>query len=62
MYFPYYGLQKTELSKSLRSPLSEDPSRRNMVKETEYCRSLNYTTFTIFIDHCEGFSVGKILS
>ena len=31
MYFRNYGLQKTWLNKSLKSPLSEDPLQNNML-------------------------------
>ena len=34
----------------------------NMVNEPKHCWNLNESTFTIFIDHCEGSSVGKSLS
>ena len=32
MYFPNYRLRITLLNKSLRSPVSEDPPTRNMVR------------------------------
>ena len=31
MYFPNYGVQKTWLNNCLKSPVLEDPLRRNMV-------------------------------
>ena len=34
MYFRNYRLRKTWLKKSLKSPLSEDPSTSNMLKGT----------------------------
>ena len=52
MYFWTYRLLKTWLDKSLRSPVSEDPSS-NMVNGPKYCWKLNRSTFTIFIDPCE---------
>ena len=33
MYFRNYGLQNTWLDKCLKSPVSEDTSKSNMVKE-----------------------------
>ena len=54
MYFLYYGLQKTWLNESLKSPLSQDLSRSNMLRGIKHFGNLNGTTFTIFVDHCEG--------
>ena len=53
MYFPNYGFRKTLLDKCLKSHVSEDLSTSNMVNGIKHSRSLNDTTFTIFIDHCE---------
>ena len=36
MYFRIYELQKTWLDKCLRSPVSENPSRVNIVKGPKY--------------------------
>ena len=54
MYFRNYGLRKTGLDKSLKSPVSEDPSTGNMVNGQKQCCNLNDSTFTTFIYHCEG--------
>ena len=62
MYFRNYGLQKPCLDKCLKSPVSEDPSKSNMVKGPKHCSNLNHTTFGIFIDKCEGNLIGKNLS
>ena len=35
MYFRNYGLRKTWLNKSLKSPLSNDPSTNNRLKEDQ---------------------------
>ena len=51
---------KKRLNKCLRSLVSEDPSRSNMVRWTKDCWYMN--GITIFIDHCEGSWVGKDLS
>ena len=61
MHFRNYGLRKTRLYKCLTIPLSEVPSRSNMVSGTKHCWNLNETTFTIFIDHCDGNWDGKPL-
>ena len=54
MYFQNYGLGNTWLYKYLKSPVSEDSSRGNMVNRPKDLFSINGSTFTIFIDHCEG--------
>ena len=61
MHFRNYGLRSTWLFKCLRSPLSEVPSRSNMVRGTKHCWNMSKTTFTIFLDHCEGNLDGKPL-
>ena len=62
MYFPYYGLRKTWLNESLKSPLSQDPWRSNMLRGIKNLGNLNGTTFTILIDHYGRKGVGKTLS
>ena len=37
MYFGNYGLQKTWLDKSLKSPVSKDPSTDNMANGSKHC-------------------------
>ena len=37
MYFGGYGLQKPWFDKSLKSPVSEYPSKCNMVNEPKHC-------------------------
>ena len=53
MYFRNYGLGKTWLDKSLKSPFSEDPLTGNVVNGPKYSFSLDESTFNIFIDYCE---------
>ena len=53
MYFWTYILQNTCLDKSLKSPVSEDPSTSNMVNRPKHSWRLYDSTFTIFIDTCE---------
>ena len=52
MYFPFYGLRKTLLNESLKSRLSQEPSRSNMLRGIKHVGNINGTT--IFIDHFEG--------
>ena len=62
MYFRYYVLQKTWLDNCLKSHISEDPSTGNMGNGPIPCFNLNDSTFTIFIDECEGNCLAKSLS
>ena len=62
MHFWTYGNRKTCLDKCLKSLVSEDRSKRNMVNGPKQCSKLNGSTFTIFIDPCEGTSDWKSLS
>ena len=54
MYFRNYGLRKTLLEKCLKSPVSEDPLRGKVGNGPKHFFNLNGSTFTIFIDQCEG--------
>ena len=53
MYFRNYGLPKTWLDQCLKSPVSEDPTKSNMVNAPKHCSNLTDTSFTIFINHWE---------
>ena len=59
IYFRYYGLWNRWLDECPKIPISEDVSRGNMVNGLKHCFNLKDSTFTIFIDHCEGNWVGK---
>ena len=52
MCFWTCGLQKAWLDKSLKSPVSEDPSTSNTVNRYKNCSKLNDRIFTIFNDEC----------
>ena len=54
IYFRNYGLGKLGLDKCLKSPVSGHPSKSSMVNEPSHCGNLNHSTFSIFIDQCEG--------
>ena len=58
--FRNYGLRKTWLHNCLKSPVSEDPLTSNMVNRPKHSWNLIVTTFTIFVDNCEGNWVGKV--
>ena len=40
MYFRNYGLPKTWLDQCLKCPVSEDPSKSNMVNAPKHCPNL----------------------
>ena len=61
MYFRNYGLPKTWLDQCLKSPVSEDPTKSNMVNAPKYCSNLRDTSFTIFINHREVTCLTKSL-
>ena len=44
MYFRNYGLPKTWLDQCLKSPVSEDPTKSNMVKAPKQCSNLKDTS------------------
>ena len=49
MYFRNYGLRKTWLDNFLKSPFSEDPSTRHMVKLPNHYWNLNDRTVTYLL-------------
>ena len=53
MYFRNYGLSKSWLDKCLKSSALDDPLTRNLVNGTKHCYTLDDSTFTMIIDHCE---------
>ena len=53
MYFRNYGLPKTLLDQCLKSPVSEHPTKSNMVNAPKHSSNLGDTSFTIFINHWE---------
>ena len=50
--------RKTFLDKCLKSRISEDLSKSNIVNGSRQCSNLNHSTFDIFIDHFEGNWIG----
>ena len=44
MYFRNYGLPKTWLDQCLKSPVSEDPTKSNMVNAPKHCSNLKDTS------------------
>ena len=50
MYFRNYGLRKPWLDKCLKSPVSEDPLKSDVVNGPKHRSTLNHNTFGMFID------------
>ena len=44
MDFRNYGLPKTWLDQCLKSPVSENPTKSNMVNAPKHCSNLKYTS------------------
>ena len=44
MYLRNYGLPKTWLDQSLKSPVSDDPTKSNMVNGPKHCSNLKDTS------------------
>ena len=44
MYYRNYGLPKTWLHQCLKSPVSEDPTKSNMVNAPKHCSNLKDTS------------------
>ena len=59
MYFWNYRLQKSWLDQCLKSCVSQDPSINNIVNGSQNFCNMTDSTFTIFINHCEGNHVEK---
>ena len=57
MYFRNYGLPRTWLDQCLKNPVSEHPSKSNMLTAPKHCSNLKDSPITIFLDHWEGNSL-----
>ena len=61
MYCRNYELPKSWLDKCLKSSILDKPLTSNLVNGPKHCYTLDDSTFTMFIDHCESNCVGKSL-
>ena len=59
--FPKLRTPKTWWDKCLKSPVSEDPSRSNMINVLKHCWNLHQCIFILLIDHWNFSFVGKSL-
>ena len=53
MYFGNYRLPKTWLVQCLKSPVSEYPSKNNMLNAPKHCSDLKDSPFTTIINQWE---------
>ena len=60
MYFRNYRPRKKGLDKSLKTPVWEDLSTRDMVNDAKHWFNLNESAFIIFSDQFEGNWVEKV--
>ena len=51
MYFGNYQPRKTWLDQCVKSPVSRDTSKSNMVNAPKHCWNVKDSSFAIFIDH-----------
>ena len=61
MYFRNYGLPRKWLDQCIKSPVSEDPLKTNMVNAPKHCSNLKDNSFTIFFDQWEASCLTKSL-
>ena len=61
MYFRKNRLRKIWLDKCVESCVSKDPETEKKANRSKHCCNLNGSTFTIFINYCEGSCIGKSL-
>ena len=54
MYFRKYRLRNTWLDIWLKSPVSDEPLKGNMVNGPKDCCNINDSTVTIFSNHFKG--------
>ena len=53
MYFGNYGVPKTWLDQWLKNPVSEYPSKSNMLNAPQHCSYLKDSPFNTCTDHWE---------
>ena len=61
MYFQKYRLRKIWFDKCLKIRASEEPKTENIENSVKQCSNQNNSTFTKFINHSEGSSIGESL-
>ena len=60
MYFRNYGLPKTLLDQCLKSPVSEDPTKSNMVNKPKHCSKLKDTSLPYLLIAGRSIALQKV--
>ena len=60
MYFRNYGLPKTWLDQCLKSPVSEDPTKSNMVNAPKHCSNLKDTSLPDLLTTAKSIVLQKV--
>ena len=60
MYFRSYGFRKTFLDKCLKSHVSQDRSKNNMVNGPKHCSNLNHNTFAYLSINVKAIELEKV--
>ena len=60
MYFRNYGLPKTWLDQCLKSPISENPTKSNMVNAPKHCSNLKDTSLPYLLITGTSFVLQKV--
>ena len=60
MYFRNYGIPKTWLDQCLKSPVSDDPSKSNMVNALKHCSNLKDTSLPYLLITGKSFALEKV--
>ena len=60
MYFRNYGLPKTWLDQTLKSPVSEDPTKNNMVNAPKHCSNLKNTSLPYLLITGKSIVIQKV--
>ena len=60
MYFRNYGLPKTWLDQCLKSPVSDDPSKSNIVNALKHCSNLKDTSLPYLLITGKSIALEKV--
>ena len=60
MYFRNCGLSKTWLDQCLKSPVSEDPTKSNMVNKPKHCSNLKGTALPYLLITGRSIALQKV--
>ena len=60
MYFPNYGLPKTWLDQCLKSPVSDDPTKSNMVNTSKHFSNLKDTSLPYLLIIGKSIALQKV--